>query len=337
MRWPGTGLTGRGVSSSALAPPLRAEAQAVALLSHPEADPAMDSRVSPPASGDPDWLLDRAPFPGGGLLHLAGDLRLETGEGRLACCLLGAASAGQRVPAGWLGLWRLEAEGRGWSTQALLGACSEEYRLPQGETYPGAWAAGLRLEVEPRPALRLEADWRRRIDWPPAASEGSLPGAQEGHLGARLAVPLRAGSRLEARAAAEARAKYEADGGVESSAGADLGLQLHGPPGRLAAELRGDWEQGESRLRGELRGERGGVQVQVGAAVRVTASTVRRTASSSIWRPFGRLELAGKGFRFWFAAGTGDFSDSGQEISLGWSAVQALSKSPTVRISRSRR
>ncbi len=301
------------------------EAQMLALLSRPEPDWRCESPISS------EWFFEHPPFPGGSLLHLGGALRLEAGGGRLACCLMAAASGGQRVPAGLLGLWRLEAEGRGWNAQALLGACSEEYRLPQGEPYPGAWAAGLRLEVRPKPALRLEANWRRRIDWPPAAPEGGLPGTQEGGLSARLAVPLRAGGRLEARAAAEARAKYAADGGVEGSAAADLGLELRGAPGSLAVELSGDWGVGGGGLRGQLCGERGRVRLLVGASGQAAAG---RAASGACWRPFGRLELAGEAFRFWLSAGAGDGS---REISLGWSAVQALSKSPTARISRSRR
>lgn len=321
FRWSGPGRSAGPRPS----PPVRAEAQALAVLSHPEADSRVSPLASgPPASCPPDWQQDRSLFPGGGLLHLGGALRLETGEGRLACCLLAAASGGQRVPAGLLGLWRLEAEGRCWNAQALLGACSEDYRVPQGESYAGAWAAGLRLEVRPRPSLRLEADWRRRIDWPPAAPEGGLPGTQQGGLSARLAVPLRAGGRLEARAAAEARSKYATDGGVEGSAATDLGLRLDGPAGGLALELRGDWGEGEAGLRGQLCGERGGVRLLVGAAGQPDAA----------WRPFGSLELAGEGFRFWLRAGGGD---SGREILLGWSAVQALSKSPMVRISRCRR
>jgi hypothetical protein len=270
--------------------------------------------------------VERQPYPGGNLLHMGGGLRLETGGGRLACCLQAAASGGPRVPAGLLGLWRLEAEGGAWKAQGLLGACSEEYRLPQGERYPVAWAAGLRLEVQPRPAMRLAGSWQRRIDRPPAAPEGNLPGTEQGELSARLTVPLQAGGRLEARAAAGARAKYAAGGGVERSAAGGLDLELVGDPGRLGLELRGDWKEDGAGLRGQLGAERRGVRVQVGAA--------GQAASGACWRPFGRLELAGRGFRFWFSAGGGD---TGREVSLGWSASQALPKSPTARTSRSRR
>jgi hypothetical protein len=345
FRWPGLDRpAGRASPESAshagrakvwppgFAPALRAEAQALAVFSHPEAD----GRVASPASGasascPQEWQRERPPFPGGGLLHLGGALRLEAGEGRLGCCLLAAASGGQRVPAGLLGLWRLEAEGRLWSLRALLGTCSRDYRLPQGEPYPGAWAAGLRLEAQPCPQLRLQAGWQRRIDWPPAVPEGQLPGTEQAQLGARLAVPLRGGGRLEARAAAEAGARYAADGGVEASAATDLGLQLSGLPGSLALELRGNWEDGAAGLRGQLGGERGGVRIQVGAAGQLSPGSA---APAGRWRPFGRLELTGEGFRFWFSAGGGD---SGRDVSLGWSAAQGLPKSPTVRISRCRR
>jgi hypothetical protein len=340
FRWTGPNRpAGRGppntlqpASRPGSAPAARGEAQVLAMFSHPEAD----SRVSSPASGapvpcPPDWLQDHPPFPGGGLVHLGGALRLEAGGGRLGCSLLAAASGGQRVPAGLYGLWRLEAEGRRWDARALLGSCSREYRLPQGEPYPGAWAAGLSLGVQPRQALRLEAGWQRRIDWPPATPEGRLPGTEQGKLGARLTVPLRAGGRLEARAAAEAQARYAADGGVQPSAAADLDLELAGLAGRLALELRGDWAEGAAGLRGQLCAERGGVRIRVGADGQLSAGSA---APAGCWRPFGRLELAGEGFRFWFSAGGGD---GGRDVSLGWSAAQVLPKSPTVRISRCRR
>jgi hypothetical protein len=235
------------------------------------------------------------------------------------------------VPAGLLGLCRLAAEGGRWNAQALLGACSPDYRLPQGEPYAGAWAAGLRLEARPRPALRLAAGWQRRVDRPPAEPEGHLPGTEKGELNARLTVPFRAGGRLELRAAADARVKYAVDGAAEPSAGAGLGLELRGNPGALDLELQGDWKEDGPGLRGLLSAERGGVRVEVGANGQPAAG---RAATGSCWRPFGRLELAGKGFRFWFSAGGGD---AGREISLGWSTVQALPKSPTVRTSRRRR
>jgi hypothetical protein len=303
--------------------PARAEAQLLTLLSQPPA--------SGPALSPEDWLGEHPPFPGGNLLHLGGSLRLEAGDGRLACLLLAAASGGQRVPAGLLGLWRLEAEAGAWSAQGLLGACSAEYRLPEGELYPGAWAAGLRLEARAGQAFRLAGSWRRRVDRPPAVPEGNLPGTGEGKLAARLEVPLRAGGRLEARAEASARGDYAAEGGVERSAAGGLDLALRGNPGGLGLELRGSWKEDGAELRGQLWGERRGVRVRAGArgqAVSAQAASVFR------WRPFGRLELAGKDFLFWISAGGGD---SGRETSLGWSASQRLPASPTSRTSRSRR
>jgi hypothetical protein len=306
------------------------EVQALAMLSRPEAD----EPVSPDPSsgtGTPDssseWCHERPPFPGGSLLHLGTSLRMDAGGGRLACSILGAASGGQRVPPGLAALWRLEARGEAWNVSGLLGACTEEYRLPQGELYPGAWEAGLGLELRPRPALRLAGSWQRRVDRPPAAPEGCLPGTEQGELSVRLSTPLRAGGRLEARADAKARVTYAADGGVEGSAAGELGLLLRGNPGRLEVELRADWKGEGIGLRGQLCGERRGVRLQAGTAV-------RPAASGACWRPFGRLELAGKDFFFWCSAGGGD---AGREVSLGWSAAQPLAKSPTVRTSRCRR
>ena len=318
FRWPGPGA-------------VRAEAQVLALLSRPEPDWRSESPISPSSDASSEWFFEQPPFPGGSLLHLGGVLRLDVDGGRLACYLLAAASGGQRVPAGLLGLGRLEAQGGCWNAQGLLGACSRDYHLPQGEPYSGAWAAGARLEVQPRPALRLAGSWQRRVEWPPAAPEGYLPGTREGELSARLAFPLRAGGRLEVRAAAEAGAQYATDGQTEQSAGAGLDLELLGNPGRVELQLRGERKEDGAKLRGQLCGERGAVRVQVGAAGPPGGG---QEASGFCWRPFGRLELSGKGFRFWFSAGKGE---SGREISLGWSAVQALPKSPTVRISRCRR
>jgi len=303
--------------------PAFTEARALALLSLPPA-PVPDSSPQ-------DWLYERPPFPGGSLLHLAGSLRRESGAagGRLACFLLGAASGGQRVPAGLLGLWRLAAEGGTWSAQGLLGACTADYRQPEGELYPGAWAAGLRLELRPWPALCLAGCWQCRVDRPPPVPEGTLPKTEEGGLSARLELPLRAGGCLEARAEANRRAKYAADGAVQPSAGAGLDLALRGKPGSLGLILRGDWKEDGTELRGQLCGERRGVRAQAGAAGRRSAGSA---ASGFHWRPFGRLELSGQDFLFWISAG-----GAGEVMSLGWSASQRLSVSPTSRTSRSRR
>jgi hypothetical protein len=288
------------------------------------------------AGSTSEWFHERPPFPGGGLLHLGGSLRLQASGGRLACLLLGAASGGQRIAPGLVGLWRMEAQGlagcaRGtWSVSALLGACTEGYRLPDGNLYPAAWAAGLDVELRPRPALRLAGGWQRRIDRPPAVPEGFFPGTEQGELSARLTVPLRAGSRLEARTEARARVRYAADGAVDGSAAGELGLRLCGRQGRLDLELKADWTGEGIGLRGQLGGERRGVRLQAGAAVRPPALG----ASAACWRPFGRLELDGKDFLFWLSAAGGD---AGGEVSLGWSAAQALPKSPTVNTSRARR
>ena len=301
--------------------PGRMEVQALALWSLP---PAQDA----PAQ---EWLDERPGFPGGGLLHLGGSLRLEPPPGRLACRLLAAASGGKRVAPGLLALGRLDAEGGAWAVQGLLGACTADYRLPEGELYPGAWAAGLRLELRPRPALRLSGSWRCRVDRPPATPEANLPGTREGELSVGVEVPLPAGGRLEAGAEAGGRAKYAADGAVEESAGAGLELALGGKAGRIDLELRGGWKEGEAELRGQLGGERRGVRVLAGAA----GSTDGRAAASGFrWHPFGRIELSGRDFLFWLSAGGGD---NGREVSLGWSAAQALGKSPTGSTSRSRR
>ncbi len=216
-----------------------------------------------------------------------------------------------------------------WSAQGLLGACSADYRPPEGELYPGAWAAGLRLELRPRPALRLAGCWQCRVDRAPPVPEGNLPKTEEGGLSARLELPLRAGGCLEARSEAVVRAKYAVDGGVQPSAGAGLDLALRGKPGSLGLVLRGDWKEGGAELRGQLCGERRGVRAQAGAAGRQTAGPA---ASGFRWRPFGRLELSGKDFLFWVSAG-----GAGEMVSLGWSASQRLPASPTSRTSRSRR
>jgi hypothetical protein len=67
----------------------------------------------------------------------------------------------------------------------------------------------------------------------------------------------------------------------------------------------------------------------------VAGSAGGRVAAGGLrWHPFGRLELSGRQFLFWFSAGGGD---EGGEVRLGWSAAQALGKSPTGSTSRSRR
>jgi hypothetical protein len=278
-----------------------------------------------------EWLEEHPGFPGGSLLHLGGSLRLEPLPGRLACRVLAAASGGGRVVPGLLSACGLEAAGGAWAVQGLLGACTPDYRVPEGELYPGAWAAGLGLEWRPCPALRLCGSWQGRVDKPPATPEVNLPGIREGELSARVAVPLRGGGLLEAAAAADGRVKYAADGRVEESAGTGLELALRGGAGRMDLELRGGWKEGEVGLRGQLGGERRGVR----AAAGVAGSTDGRIAAGVFrWRPFGRLQVSGKRFQFWVSAGGGD---SGSEVCLGWSAVQELRKSPTSRTSRSRR
>jgi hypothetical protein len=113
---------------------------------------------------------------------------------------------------------------------------------------------------------------------------------------------------------------------VQRSSAGTLGLELFGNSGRFELELRGDWKEDGAKLLGLLRAERRGVRVQVGAS--------GQPAAGARWRPYGRLELDGRGFLFWFSAGGGD---AGREVSLGWSASQPLLKSPTVSTSRSRR
>lgn len=302
------------------AAPARAEVEALALLSLPF-----------PAGGPPDWLRESAPFPGGKLAHLGGSVRLEAGAGDalLACCLLGAASGGQRVTPGLFSLLELEAARRSWRAIGLAGACTEGYRAPDGGLYRGAWAAGLRLEAQPGPGWWLAGSWQRRIDQPPAAPGSSLPGSQEGELLARMEALLAAGGRLEAKAGAQARASYAANGGVQRSAHGVLEVGLRRKETGLALELQGAWDEAGGELRGLLRGQKGGCRVEVGAAGDVPP---RPSGSDRPLRPFGRLELAGRNYHFWVSV-----QESGEEVSLGWSAAQALPVSPTSRTSRSRR
>ncbi len=310
LRWPGTA----GGS---------AEARALALLSLPPA-PGPEPQLE-------DWLCDNPPFPGGALLHLGGSLRMQAATPRLACQVLAAASGGPLVPPGLLGLFRLETQGEAWQVTGLLGASSRDYRLPEGGLYAGAWAAGLRLEAQPLPVLQVAGSWRRRIDRPPPVPGRCLPGSEEGELAARWSCPLATGGRLETRAAAAARARYAADGDAEPSADADLELGFRGEPGRFELGLHGDWRREGIRLRGQLGGERRGFRLLAGAA---GSTAGRRAASGFRWRPFGRLEVSGRDFLFWLSLGA---EQGGGGLSLGWTAAQALWKSPTVSTSRCRR
>ena len=326
IRLPAPGAAPAGDAGSVrAAAPARAEVEALALLSLP-------APASAPPAGDPqDWLREPAPFPGGKLAHLGGSVRLEAGAGDdlLACCLLGAASGGERVTPGLFSLLELEAARRSWRAIGLAGACTEGYRAPDGELYRGAWAAGLRLEAQPGPGWWLAGSWRRRVDRPPAAPGRSLPGSQEGELLARMEALLPTGGRLEAKARAQARASYAADGGVQRWARGVLEVGLRRKETGLALELQGAWDEAGGELRGLLRGQKGGCRVEVGAAGDVPP---RPSGAEFPLRPFGRLELAGRKYHFWVSV-----QESGEEVSLGWSAAQALPVSPTSRTSRSRR
>jgi hypothetical protein len=314
FRWPAAGRQSGRIST-----PGSAEVEALALLSL--------LAFTAPAAGAQDWLCERPPFPGGKLAHLAGRLRLEAEEdGRLACIILSAASGGQRVLPGAFGLCALEAAGKAWNAQGLFGVCSPDYRTPEGGLYSGAWTTGLSLQIRPWGAWRLDGSWRRKVDRPPAAPARNLPGTEEGELGVRLEVPLRAGGRMEVEADALARARYAADGGVEPAVNGGLEAYLRGKRGRLGLELRGTWTQDGRELRGLLLGQCGKVLLCVGAA--------GGGAPGVVVRPFGRLELAGEASLFWLSVGGGD---TGKEVSLGWSVSQAWPVSPTTSTSRSRR
>ena len=101
----------------------------------------------PPADRQPEaWLLPEVPYPGGGLLHLAGGM--QVGSDTAALSWSGALSGGPLVRSGIFSEALLLVEGRVCELSLLGGVSSPDYRTPHGSPGERALRGAARVELD---------------------------------------------------------------------------------------------------------------------------------------------------------------------------------------------
>jgi len=256
---------------------------------------ALASCSGPPEEHPGDsWLLGETPYPGGGLLHLAGGFR--GCSDRASLFWAGALSGGPLTGAGVFSDLVVRVCGPAGQAELLGGVCSRGYRRPDGSTADRSLHASAALELE-SPALpgaggraagaalgvlacrlRMEAGTAAGLGTagPIGArpdGAGGVPGEGEWWLSSECRWVRRAAAgrtlRLVVRGAREVRwsagsvggdAAGEEPPGREDGLSEAVGIELTGesPRGSLEAELSVRSRDGEGRFVLELRGRRVG-------------------------------------------------------------------------------
>jgi hypothetical protein len=282
-----------------------------------------------------DWFASEPPYPGGPLLHLAGriglqppaDLRESAG---LVLSWAAALCSGPRVPPGLYSRLIAGLEGRRAAGEALLGVCTQDYRVSEGTGSDQGTQVACRVRLGPRTGTRLEADWNRLVGRPArglAAAAGYLPGSERWSLRLQLEAECIRARRVRLEAAGELGRQWATDGVAQHDAGAALELRLESRRREGVLGVRGAWkgDGGGNHLQGYASCRWDGLRVEGGLEL--------DSASPREPQFFGALQLMGRRQSFIIRAGGSPAQPP--EVTLGWSAAQELPKSPTSRTSRS--
>jgi hypothetical protein len=291
-----------------------------------------------PASGSEDWFAAQPAYPGGPLMHLAAriGLRSPADQEETAGPILswGAAMcAGPRVRPGIY--YRLIAglESPWAAVEALLGYCTEGYRLPAGTMSDQASQVACRIRIGSSSGMRLEADWDRRIGLPdrePASTASAfLPVSERWSVRLQAKAERRGEQGVRFEAAGELSTHWSADGALRREAGAELELHVESRRREGQAGLSGTWKEegGRNRIRGYVGYRWDDLEVQGGWAL--DPASFREVSL------FGELQCAGSRKGLFLRVDGGPVQPL--QLTLGWSASQELAKAPTARISRSSR
>jgi len=280
-----------------------------------------------------EWFAAQPPYPGGPLLHLAARIRLacppnppEPAGPVLSWSA--AMSTGPRIRPGLYSRLSAGLEAGRAAGEVLLGICGAGYHTPEGAEGPAGTQLASCLRIGPRTGTRLQADWSRQIGRLPSGPAGAaaLPGCERWSLRLWLLSRRGNGKTIGLQAAGELGTDW-GSGGVElREACGSLELKLEYGLREEVLGARAAWlADGGIRLRGYGSHRTGALLLQAGLEL--------DPASPREGELFAALEFAGR--RQGFSLRVRAAFEQPVELTLGWSAVQELPKSPTGRISRS--
>ena len=232
--------------------------------------------LPPPDPEQSQWILDRAPYPGGGLVHAAAGLLVDSRPASLAWA--GALSGGRLVAPGVFSDLRLCLAGHGARLTVLGGVCSSGYRRPDGQENRRLAHGAIRAEltdtgasrairrVSARPADPAASRWSVEAEIGTAAdrlspdfSPGGRGSELEHWLSAAAVLERRSagGVRLRLRGEASGQVAFRSCGGVEERRSLGVSVRAERGRGALEAELgMGLSEPGKASRSLNLRGRR---------------------------------------------------------------------------------
>jgi hypothetical protein len=210
----------------------------------------------PPPGVCPDaWIVQKAPWPGGTVLHAAARAALRAqGSFPPASLLLTAGASGCRfAPMGGFLIGAMHVGTRALGADAVAAVASPDYRNPCGETLPLAASCGLRLRA--RGAIgSAEASYASALERPPPVGGACLPTTQEASMSVARRWALSNGARVDVRLAARSRVEVQADGSVESAGTASLRGRIAAGRAALGMEARFGGDGVGVRLDGSFGG-----------------------------------------------------------------------------------
>jgi hypothetical protein len=287
-----------------------------------------------PSAVSEEWFAAQRPHPGGPVMHLAGRLRLacppDPPAFGPALSWSAALSTGPRVVPGLYSRLCAGLEAGRAAGEALLGICSSAYRTPEGAAGPAGTQLACRLRLGNRTGTRLQADWSRQAGPLPPGPAGAaavrLPGCERWSLHLWLEAKRGNGKSIGLEAAGELGSDWGIDGAPRREVRGSLELDIEAG---LLEEVLGaaaSWQSdGVHCLRGYASHRSGALFLQAGLEL--------DPACSQAGELFAAAELTGR--RLGLSLRLRAAFQRPIELTLGWSAVQELVKSPTGRISRS--
>jgi hypothetical protein len=301
------------------------QAEALAQVALPDKAPAAE-----------DWFAAQPPYPGGPLLHLAARIWMgrPPNQSEPAGPVLSwsaALCAGPRVAPGVFSRLVAGLEAGQAAGEAVLGICGPEYRTPEGSMGPRGTQLACRLRLGPPTGSRIQADWSRRLGRPPSgpagASAACLPGSERWSLRLLLEGRRDRPERLGLEAAGALGAEWGSDGIVRREASGELQLRIESGCREQILGATAVWQEhgGCNRVRGYASHRCGALLLEGGLEL--------DPDSPQEGELFAALELAGRRQTLSLRVRSDLQGKAG--LTLAWSAVQELPKSPTGRISRS--